>query len=63
MDKIISKNCSHILIDGESQRQFLVNNKIISKFNCRVLGKGSISGVDLDKFKSDGIIRKRLERN
>ena len=62
MDKIISKNCSHILIDGESQRQFLVNNKIISKSNCRVLGKGSISGVDLDKFKSNVIIRKKIRK-
>lgn len=50
LDRIIVYYSTHILVDGESQRQFLIQNKIIKDSNSSVLGKGSISGVDTDKF-------------
>lgn len=50
LDKVIVKFATHILVDGESQRQFLIANKIIKDSNSLVLGKGSISGVDVNKF-------------
>jgi glycosyltransferase involved in cell wall biosynthesis len=60
LDKVIVSFCSKILIDGESQRQHLIQHHIIGANNSYVLGKGSISGVDLTKFIPDPEIKKKL---
>jgi glycosyltransferase involved in cell wall biosynthesis len=61
-DMLISKLATSILVDSHSQKNFLLLNGIITKKKTSVLGKGSISGVDLNKFnlnnKQD--IRKKL---
>lgn len=57
LDRITVYCSTHILVDGESQRQFLIQNKIIKEGNSNVLGKGSISGVDTDKFIPNKEIR------
>lgn len=38
--------------DSDSQRRFLIENRIISSEKIGVIGSGSISGVDLQKFDS-----------
>ena len=60
---MIVKWATHILVDGESQRRYLIENKILKISNSEVLGKGSISGVDVDRFSPNSIIRnqKRTE--
>jgi glycosyltransferase involved in cell wall biosynthesis len=50
LDRFIVWNATDILVDGESQRQFLIKNNIIQSSNSFVLGKGSISGVDTNRF-------------
>jgi glycosyltransferase involved in cell wall biosynthesis len=50
IDKLIVCCATDILVDGESQRKFLIKNKIVSEDKSLVLGKGSISGVDVNKF-------------
>ncbi len=50
LDSVIVWNATHILVDGESQRQFLINNGIVEDANSFVLGEGSISGVDCHRF-------------
>ena len=50
LDRFIVWNSTDILVDGESQRQFLIKNKIVKDVNSFVLGKGSISGVDIKRF-------------
>jgi glycosyltransferase involved in cell wall biosynthesis len=50
IDKFIVFCATNILVDGQSQRKFLIQNKIIKPSNSLVLGKGSISGVDTNKF-------------
>lgn len=50
IDRLIVFCATDILVDGESQRKFLIKNKIVSNSQSRVLGKGSISGVDTSKF-------------
>lgn len=62
LDKIIVWNATNILVDGESQRQFLINNNIIKNSNSLVLGKGSISGVDINKFIPNKSIRKEIRK-
>ena len=57
LDRLLVWFTTHILVDGQSQRQFLITNKIITDKNSKVLGKGSISGVDVQKFNPSSEIR------
>ncbi len=57
IDRFIVFCATNILVDGQSQRQFLIKNKIIKEINSKVLGKGSISGVDIKKFIPNQIVR------
>lgn len=50
MDKLIALFDNHILVDGESQRQFLIKEGVIKAKNSQVLANGSISGVKLERF-------------
>jgi len=50
IDKLIVYCATDILVDGEAQRKFLIENKIVNEGNSRVLGKGSISGADANIF-------------
>lgn len=50
MDRIIVVLANHILVDGEGQRQFLIQQGILREHNSRVLGQGSICGVNLKRF-------------
>lgn len=50
MDRLIVRRDNHILVDGESQRQYLIKNKILKETNSQVLGAGSICGVDTERF-------------
>lgn len=51
MDFIIASLSTHNFVDSISQRDFLLKNKVTSSTKSTVLGNGSISGVNLDKFK------------
>ncbi len=62
LDRLIVYCATHILVDGESQRQYLIQNKIISASNSRVLGKGSISGVDVSRFLPSIAIRNKYRK-
>ena len=66
MDKLMVLLSTNILVDSLAQRAFLIENYIISKNKSRVLGrKGSISGVDINKFSPEQSVRNkyRLELN
>ena len=41
---------TNILVDGESQRQFLIKEGVVKEKNSKVLANGSICGVKLDRF-------------
>lgn len=59
-DKVIVMFATYILVDGESQRQFLIEKGIVQPANSRVFGKGSISGVETSRFKPDPSVRKKI---
>ena len=63
MDRIIALLDNHIIVDGKGQRQFLIQNKVVRDKNSKVLGSGSICGVNLERFKPSGDVRmaKRIE--
>ena len=58
MDKIIAKLDTHILVDGESQRQFLIKEGVLKAEKSKVLANGSICGVKLNLFNVSEEIRK-----
>lgn len=51
LDKVIAGLNNHILVDGESQRQYLISNGIFKTEKSKVLGSGSICGVNTERFK------------
>lgn len=60
LDRVIVWNATHILVDGESQRTFLINKNILHKEKSIVLGRGSISGVDTKKFNVNSDVRTQM---
>lgn len=59
LDKFIANRSTKVLVDGQSQKEFLIANGIIDD-SAMVLGKGSISGVDTEKFTSKPEIRQKI---
>ena len=52
-DQLIGKLNTHCYADSQSQRQFLIREKIVSRRNISVIGKGSLGGVNLDRFNPE----------
>ncbi len=50
-DKLICKLNNRILVDSNSQRDYLNQMGVVSAKKVTVLGKGSICGVNLDRFR------------
>ena len=51
IDKLIARFATTILIDSNSQRNFLIEEGVVLNNKSIVLGDGSISGVNLNRFK------------
>ena len=60
LDRFTVRNSTHVLVDGQSQRQFLIQNKIVAASNSFVLGKGSISGADTNRFVPNAMVKKEV---
>jgi glycosyltransferase involved in cell wall biosynthesis len=58
LDNVTSRSATYILADSPSQRQFLLSNGF--RKDIRVLGHGSVAGVDTEKFKADAEKRSRV---
>jgi len=57
LDRWIGYCASHVLADSDSQSTFLVDEKILHAPKIKVLGDGSISGVDIERFKFNSDVR------
>lgn len=53
MDRLVSACATNLLADSSSQRDFLIAEKVVNPEKIRVLANGSISGVDINRFKYD----------
>lgn len=62
MDKMIANLDTNILVDGESQRQFLIKEGVLSVKKSNVLADGSISGVKIERFAISAEVRERERR-
>jgi len=65
LDKVIYLCSSMVLIDSGSQREFLIKHNVVRRNFSKVLGEGSISGVDLNRFQPDfkvrGLVRSKID--
>lgn len=61
LDKVAVFFSTDIIVDGNPQRDFLIENKIISKNNSIVIGKGTISGIDTKRFSQNNTIKCKLK--
>lgn len=53
IDKLMLSLTTNILVDGPTQMKFLLKQGLVSESNTRVIGSGSIAGVDTDIFRPD----------
>lgn len=60
IDRLIVLASSKTFADSPSQINYLVDQKVAKKNGISTLGSGSISGVNLERFKSDPQIRDHL---
>lgn len=59
-DRVIGFAATDILADSRSQKEFIVNESVVSRDKCRVLADGSIAGVNANKFKPDQDARREI---
>jgi len=62
IDRLTFRLATEVLVDGKAQQQFLIDLNIITNERSRVLGKGSISGVDSNRFVSEDLVRKHWRK-
>lgn len=62
MDRVIAKSATHVLAVSQSERQFLEEQGVARSGRVRVLGSGSISGVDMARFRPDPEARSSLRK-
>lgn len=62
IDRFIVYCATHIIVDGESQKQFLVANGIIKENNSKFSNKPGISCVDTDKFSRNDAVRDNFRK-
>jgi len=60
MDKVIAKSATHVLAVSPSERLFLEEQGVVRPGQVSVLGSGSISGVDMLRFRPDTEARSSL---
>jgi glycosyltransferase involved in cell wall biosynthesis len=52
-DRSIARRATEVLADSASQRDFLVREGVVAAERCRVLGAGSVCGVNAQRFRPD----------
>lgn len=62
LDRLIVMNATDILVDGEAQRKYLINKGILREHNSFVLGRGSISGVDINRFVPNEELKNKVRK-
>lgn len=62
MDRVIAKSATHVLAVSQSERQFLEEQGVARSGQVRVLGSGSISGVDMVRFRPDPEARSNFRK-
>ena len=53
LDRLLAACATDLLADSQSQRQFLVTEKVVREGQVTVLARGSVCGVDTERFRPD----------
>lgn len=61
-DRMMAWLATHVLADSPSQRDFMVTEGVAAAGKIRVLGEGSICGVDGERFRPDDGRRARIRQ-
>jgi glycosyltransferase involved in cell wall biosynthesis len=61
-DRCTAWLATDILVDSPSQQDYIVREHIVPKWKTSVLGKGSISGVNVDRFTPNPEMRDEMRR-
>jgi len=59
-DELTASFATHILVDSESQRQYIVAEGIVAEAKATVLGNGSLNGVNIERFRPNEAARKTI---
>ncbi len=59
-DQLTAFCATQVLTDSTSQLKFLIDEDVVGISKCRVLENGSISGVDVSRFRPDATARRRV---
>lgn len=60
IDKLLAAFTTHILVDSNSQRTFLVEQGVVPDWKAKVLLNGSFCGVNIKRFVPNPIARKHI---
>lgn len=60
LDRVTAALATHVLTDSLPQRAFLIEQGVVRKDKIEVLEHGSISGVDVERFKPNAIARQNI---
>ena len=65
MDCLTASLATVVLVDSQSQREYLINNNVVKRSKSLVLGDGSISGFDPKRFYPNpdlrSVVRKEMK--
>ena len=62
VDRVTAWCSTHLLAVSHTERDLLESERIVPPGRLQVLGAGSISGVDVKRFKPDSAVRDRLRQ-
>jgi glycosyltransferase involved in cell wall biosynthesis len=60
LDRVLAACATYVLVDSPSQRDFLLRERVVGPAKSAVLGKGSVSGVDAERFRPNADARRRI---
>ncbi len=61
-DKITATLATHLLAVSQSEMDFLISENVVRRSKISVLGKGSIGGVNLDRFSPNEKVRQEIRQ-
>jgi glycosyltransferase involved in cell wall biosynthesis len=61
-DRVVARLATHRLVVSRSEQDFLIEQGVLAPARSRVLASGSISGVDVARFRADPEARSRIRR-
>ena len=60
LDRLLAACATHLLADSHSQKRFLEISRVAPVGKIKVLGNGSISGVDTNRFSANSLVRRKI---